>query len=117
MLPLCLTLLSVSLDVEFFATSLDKYNKEHDQAVAIQERKPIGMILCDLRKLKEVLIPSPLKCLEVINDILPKLAKRKTDDLMKFCQDAQFELEFLPAGTVEYVKSLTFLDYIQEKVI
>ena len=36
--------------------------------------------------------------------------------LMEFCQDAQFKLEAIPSSTVEYVKSLTFLDTIQEKV-
>jgi len=54
--------------------------------------------------------------LQVINDILPKLAKKRTDTLMEFCQDAQFKLEAIPSSTVEYVESLTFLDDIQEKV-
>ena len=53
---------------------------------------------------------------QVINDILPKLAKKRTDTLMEFCQDAQFKLEAIPSSTVEYVESLTFLDDIQEKV-
>lgn len=52
-------------DVHFFSNSLDKYNSEHEQAVSILEHRPIGMILVDCKKLKEVLIPSPLKCLEV----------------------------------------------------
>ena len=55
-------------------------------------------------------------CVQVINDILPKLAKKRTDTLMEFCQDAQFKLEAIPSSTVEYVESLTFLDDIQEKV-
>ena len=54
--------------------------------------------------------------MQVINDILPKLAKKRTDTLMEFCQDAQFKLEAIPSSTVEYVESLTFLDDIQEKV-
>ncbi|XP_058967936.2 dynein axonemal heavy chain 6 [Pocillopora verrucosa] len=103
-------------DVHFFSNSLDKYNSEHEQAVSILEHRPIGMILVDCKKLKEVLIPSPLKCLEVINDILPKLAKMRTDTLMEFCQDAQFKLEAVPSSTTEYVESLSFLDTIQEKV-
>ena len=45
--------------------SLDKYNSEHGQAVSILEKRPIGMILVDCKMLKEVLIPSPLKCLDV----------------------------------------------------
>ena len=53
---------------------------------------------------------------QVIHDILPKLAKLRTDTLMEFCKDAQFKLEVIPSSTVEYVASLTFLDEIQEKV-
>ena len=53
------------LDVSFFSESLEKYNNEHEQAVGILEHRSIGMILVDCKKLKEVLIPSPLKCLEV----------------------------------------------------
>lgn len=53
------------LDVSFFSESLDKYNNEHEQAVGILEHRSIGMILVDCKKLKQVLIPSPLKCLEV----------------------------------------------------
>ena len=54
-----------TLDVEFFSTSLEKYKNEHQLAVAVPDKKPIGMILVDARRMKEVLIPSPLKCLEV----------------------------------------------------
>lgn len=63
----CLSLFAncLNLDVTFFSESLDKYNSEHEQAVGILEQRPIGMILVDCKKLKEVLIPSPLKCLEV----------------------------------------------------
>lgn len=61
-MPLCVCL---NLDVAFFSESLDKYSSEHEQAVGILEQRPIGMILVDCKKLKEVLIPSPLKCLEV----------------------------------------------------
>ena len=53
---------------------------------------------------------------QVIHDILPKLAKLRTDTLMEFCKDAQFKLEVIPSSTVEYVESLSFLDEIQEKV-
>ena len=52
-------------EVSFFSESLEKYSSEHEQAVSILEHRPIGMILVDCIKLKEVLIPSPLKCLEV----------------------------------------------------
>lgn len=57
-----------------------------------------------------------LLSVQVIHDILPKLAKLRTDTLMEFCKDAQFKLEVIPSSTVEFVESLTFLDEIQERV-
>lgn len=66
------------LDVSFFSESLDKYNNEHEQAVGILEHRSIGMILVDCKKLKQVLIPSPLKCLEV------RLAMLITASLQRF---------------------------------
>ena len=53
---------------------------------------------------------------QVIHEILPKLAKKRVDRLMEFCQDSQFKLEIIPSATEEYVDSLTFLDEIQEQV-
>lgn len=42
-----------------------KYTQQHEMAVAITESRNIGMMVCDTKKLKEVLIPCPLKCLQV----------------------------------------------------
>lgn len=54
--------------------------------------------------------------LQVINDILPRLAKKKMDAIIAESQDAQFKLDFVPTGTNEYVNSLTFLEEIQKRV-
>ena len=53
------------LDVAYFSGALLKYNNEHQMAMSIKESRNIGMMLVDTTKLKQVLIPSPLKCLEV----------------------------------------------------
>ena len=52
-------------DLGFFTTSLSKYTKQHEIARAIQEERSVGLLLVDAKKLKEVLIPSPLRLLEV----------------------------------------------------
>lgn len=49
----------------YFSEALEKYTKEHNLAVSIEETKHVGMMLVDTKKLKDVLTPSPLKCLEV----------------------------------------------------
>ena len=57
--------LSLFLDVAYFEESLMKYTSQHNKAVAINETRHIGMMVVDTKKLKEVLIPCPLKCLQV----------------------------------------------------
>ena len=63
--------------------------------------------------MRNLLIPSPQKCLGVINEMLPILSKKRVDHLIAEAQEAQFKLEFVPSNTVEYVQTLTFLDEIQ----
>ena len=48
--------------------------------------------------------------------MLPCLARKEVDRLIAELQDAQFRLESLPSTTIEFVKSLTFLDDIQVRV-
>ncbi|KAM4809142.1 dynein axonemal heavy chain 6 [Rhinophrynus dorsalis] len=102
--------------VEFFAEHLDKYHKQHEDALAVTQKRNLGLLLIDAKKLKEKLIPSPKRCLEAINDMLPVLAKKKVDTIIAEAQDAQFKLEFFPSTTIDYVNTLLFLDEIQERI-
>ncbi|XP_040273964.1 dynein heavy chain 6, axonemal [Bufo bufo] len=102
--------------VDFFSEQLQKYHKEHKDAMAIIQKINLGLLLIDSKKLKEKLIPSPKRCLEAINEILPLLAKKKMDAIIAEAQDAQFKLEFYPTTTLDYVNTLIFLDEIQERI-
>ena len=52
----------------------------------------------------------------MINEILPKIAKAKTDALKNEAQDATVKLETKPETTLDFVDALTFLDEIQERM-
>ncbi|XP_067839723.1 dynein axonemal heavy chain 6 [Heptranchias perlo] len=103
-------------DIHFFSTWLKKYHKEHTDAVNIKQNKNLGLLLIDNTSLKKTLIPSPLLCLEVINEILPVLAKKKTDAIIHEAQDAEYKLEIIPTTTMEFVNNLLFLDEMQERI-
>ncbi|KAL7841172.1 hypothetical protein SRHO_G00248630 [Serrasalmus rhombeus] len=103
-------------EVGFFEESLEKYHQQHKEALAIQPKRHLGMLLVDTAQLKSKLTPSPLRCLEAINDMLPLLAKKRMDAIIAEAQDAQFKLEVVPTVTTEYVNSLTFLEEIQERI-
>ena len=103
-------------DVEFFATSLEKYHREEEMARLIVPKRNLGMLLVDSFLMKNKLIPNPIRCLDVVNLILPIIAKHKTDSLISEAQEATFKLENKPVSTLDYVNSLTFLEQIQERI-
>ncbi|KAF3826620.1 hypothetical protein GH733_009145 [Mirounga leonina] len=103
-------------DVEFFRVQLEKYHRQHKDAVALRPTRNVGLLLVDTKLLKEKLIPSPLRCLEVLNYMLPRQSKKKVDAIISEAQDAEYKLEFVPTTTIEYVNSLVFLDEIQERI-
>lgn len=103
-------------DVGFFSEQLEKYHRQHKDAVALKPTRNVGLLLIDTKLLKEKLIPSPLRCLEVLNHMLPRQSKKKVDAIISEAQDAEYKLEFVPTTTIEYVNSLIFLDEIQERI-
>jgi len=52
-------------DVTFFAEVLGIFDRQHKMLLQIMEKRPLGLLLVDASKLKESLIPSPLKCINV----------------------------------------------------
>uniref|UniRef100_A0A8D2JQJ9 Dynein axonemal heavy chain 6 n=1 Tax=Sciurus vulgaris TaxID=55149 RepID=A0A8D2JQJ9_SCIVU len=103
-------------DVKYFSDQLEKYHKQHKDALSLRPTRNVGLLLIDTKMLKEKLIPSPLRCLEVLNYMLPRLSKKKVDAIISEAQDAEYKLEFVPSTTIEYVNSLVFLDEIQERI-
>ncbi|XP_072807658.1 dynein axonemal heavy chain 6 isoform X2 [Vicugna pacos] len=103
-------------DVKFFSEQLEKYHRQHKDAVALRPTRNVGLLLIDTKQLKEKLIPSPLRCLEVLSYMLPRQSKKKVDAIISEAQDAEYKLEFVPTTTIEYVNSLVFLDEIQERI-
>uniref|UniRef100_A0A4X2KTY7 Dynein axonemal heavy chain 6 n=1 Tax=Vombatus ursinus TaxID=29139 RepID=A0A4X2KTY7_VOMUR len=102
--------------VHFFAEQLEKYHREHKDALSLRPTRNTGLLLIDTKKMKQKLIPSPMRCLEVINNMLPLQSKKKVDAIISEAQDAKYKLEFVPTATVEYVNSLNFLDEIQDRI-
>ncbi|WAR29562.1 DYH6-like protein [Mya arenaria] len=103
-------------EVSWFSEALERYYGQRKLAEQIKEKRPIGMLLVDGTNMKKLIIPSPLRCLDVVNDMLPKLARKEVDRLIAELQDAQFRLESVPSTTIEFVKSLTFLDEVQVRI-
>lgn len=103
-------------DVEFFREAFSRYHREIRMSKLISEQKSIGMILVDSTKMKQLILPSPQRCLDVINEILPIIARKEVDALIKESQDAEYTLCNESTNTVDYVNALNFLSEIQVRV-
>ncbi|TDH16419.1 hypothetical protein EPR50_G00020980 [Perca flavescens] len=103
--------------LSFFEKALEFYHSEHKEALAIRQKRHLGLLLVDKTELKEKLVSSPLRCLEVINEMLTKLAKKKLDAVISEACEAQFKLESSPSTTAELANFLTFLDEIKERIM
>ena len=97
------------LDVSFFRKWLGRYRLEHIQAKACPTEKELGLILVDTRDMKSELLPSPLKCLDILYEILPHKAKTIMERLIQVAQDAVIKLEGDPVTTMDYVNILTYV--------
>jgi dynein heavy chain len=102
--------------VEFFNGALKKYSAEHADAISVPDSRPIGFLNLDCKGFKSNLIPNPLRCLQAVHDLMPKLARKKMDAIIDETGQATFKLESELGSTVDYVKLLTFLDDIQQRI-
>ncbi|KAL7403678.1 hypothetical protein ABVT39_003711 [Epinephelus coioides] len=100
----------------FYEEALELYHSEHKEAIAIQKKRHLGLLLVDTKQLREKLVSSPLRCLEVISEMLTQLARTKLNAVIAEACDAQFKLESSPSTTAEFANSLTFLDEIKERI-
>ena len=85
---------------------MGRYRLEHIQAKACPVEKQLGLILVDTRDMKSNLLPSPLKCLDILYEILPFQAKTIMDRLILVAQDAVIKLEGEPLATMDFVNVL-----------
>ncbi|KAM9314768.1 dynein axonemal heavy chain 6 [Pholidichthys leucotaenia] len=103
-------------ELSFFEKALESYHGQHKEALAIQEKRELGLLLVDKMQLKQKLLSSVLCCVEVINEVLPKLAKRNLDDLISENCDAMLKLDVSPTTTDEFANFISFLKETQDRI-
>lgn len=69
----------------------------------------VDIIYVDSIGLKEKLSPSPVHCLQEIENLLPELAKIKNEELLSTLNEATRALTSTPKSVEEFVDYLQFL--------
>eukprot|EP00760_Papus_ankaliazontas_P026353 PhM_4_TR3027/c0_g1_i1/m.46419/K10408/DNAH; dynein heavy chain, axonemal len=68
--------------VDWYREALDLYKTQMDRISHIAGRQEVGLFVVDLHKLKDVLAPSPERCLNIVMQLLPVIAREKNQVLL-----------------------------------
>lgn len=82
----------------------------------IPASKPLGLFSVDTSVFKNIVSPSPLRCLDCVYAILPEIARHEVDRLTKETQEGEYTLTLNLSTAMDYVNHLTFLRQIQLRV-
>ncbi|XP_008406386.1 dynein heavy chain 6, axonemal-like isoform X2 [Poecilia reticulata] len=104
-------------DLSFFAKTLELYHGKYKEAIAIQDKMHLGLLLVDQLLLKQQLNASTLSSLEESHGMLIKLARKQVDDLLTKVGEAKTKLESYPSTTVEMGDQLIFLDEFEDGIL
>ncbi|XP_035993060.1 dynein heavy chain 6, axonemal isoform X1 [Fundulus heteroclitus] len=104
-------------DLTFFAKTLELYHNKHKQAIAIQEKRHLGLLLVDQTQLKLKLVSSTLSSLEGFYEMLTQQARKKVDVLLAKVGGAKSKLKCSPSTTAEMAEQLLFLDEIEARIL
>ena len=98
-----------NIPLQFFKDAITKYKGQIIEMNRMVTSLEVGIIVVDSSKLKEVLSPSPKRCLEDIEKLIPELAKIKNEELLSDLNGATRTLTSTPKTVEEFVEYLEFL--------
>ena len=82
----------------------------------MDDSQNIGIFKIETVKLKDTFLPSPLNCLKSIHDLLPVLAKERTDSLFTDLNDAVKKLSSTPTTVEHFVQFLGYMETISKNM-
>jgi len=100
----------------FFEESLNKYKRMYSLGSAITKKVLVAVFELNCEPFKAILLPSPQRCLEIVENCLPKLAAKQNQALVMAVDNVSTGLDVQPESTEEYVANLEFLSGVTANV-
>ena len=98
---------------KFFNTSLAKYKNMYSVGNTILPLVENGVFMLDSAPFKDVLLPSPKRCLEVVEEMLPLLAAKRNKEIGDRVNVAMSHLDKVAETTIEHVEGLNFMNTVE----
>jgi len=87
-----------------FRDALGKYKKQTEDIKLMGRSKDIGLFRLDCRRMQEMLLPSPMRCFQLLAEYIPELALQKNGELGEEIKAANERLAQYPQNVDEYVE-------------
>jgi len=91
-------------ELEDFRKALAKYKKQTEDIKAMGRSKDIGLFRLDSKRMQDTLLPSPMRCNELLAQYIPELAMQKQHVLGAELKRANDRLSQYPNNVDEYVE-------------
>ena len=98
-----------------FRMKLEMYGGQAANITRLDDIKECGIIQVRARTFKEMIAPSPAKCLDKLEELLPQLAIVKLKSLLDVVTEANLKLNHPPTNVAEFVYLLDFIDLCNER--
>jgi dynein heavy chain len=90
--------------LEDFRTALGKYRKQTEDIKAMGRSKDIGLFRLDSKRMQDTLLPSPMRCNDLLATYVPELAMQRNEELSTEIKAHNDRLSQYPNNVDEYVE-------------
>mmetsp|Transcript_44339 Transcript_44339/g.86753 ORF Transcript_44339/g.86753 Transcript_44339/m.86753 type:complete len:4144 (+) Transcript_44339:98-12529(+) len=92
-----------------FEELVAKYEAQIHEFNEIEPTAMIGIIECDARNLKAMLLPSPTRCNNELKALIPAVAREKASALLEELKQSKDKVAGIPATVEDFVELMNFL--------
>lgn len=102
--------------IDVIKKAIESYKQQITDFEKFPESTDIGLFQLDTKELKAMLKPSPQRCLNKLEELLPKLSFQRSKVLVEELQFANRKLAVAPSDIYEYIEYSKFLKETDEKM-
>ena len=95
-------------ELEEFRKAIESYKEQIHLFTSMKETENVGIFQLNSRALKEKLKPSPKRCLDSVQNLMPQLSLEKGMQLLQELNEANKKLMIAPKSVDEYIEYSKF---------
>lgn len=104
-----------NINLDEMETEIEKYRGQNENFQRIPRLTDVGAIRLDTIQLRFLLLPSPIRCLEAMEDLLPVLIRNTSEKTMNEAVEKEKTLSTESVSCAEFIKSTRYLQKCEKE--